>query len=751
MPEAMTFPSPIRLLPRPGSDGGSRGPGDPFSLLSADGQPFRAYLACLEVGGRVLVPRLTILMEPNEYPGSIPGSVATPIGNLQIERIWQRGFSRHRTVKSKAIVRIDERALPGGDREGDVPRHSPLAWCRKTEAYATPLCPICLRVMRTCRDEELLRRSGLPSYKSSLIRFLCCHHCSTEAKHPPTFYTYSLRKIDGLAKGVQLRRRSELYRDLGSRISSADAPPDPSGTGTEADRSSSVGDLHPCWSCEHRPSCYPVGRHVDDRLPAEELLFPLAYYDFFWIPLEPLSLEFRETAALLGGASLADLRSAQSGSDDGTSMDGEMSDELDRPTNQFFFEGDTTGLYALESLYLKLSALADLARGIRDLFEATGFAHLALSPDRLRGSLSIGPTILPTRWGLALKIGDLLTTAPPILLEADAVPGESEVGCLPHPCPETFLPAGMSRPQIENLWMRLTVDDLRMEESGGEWKALLQARLTAPDVYRGAEHGIHDLVRVVLIVGPTRGQRIVFSGHKAGTVPGGFLFSGTTGPLSDAARAALESADLPVSSSVEVTLAHVFSTPADIMSLGLLMLRLLLTNDSQDTTRLNARLAGDLAEAVSESLTASGFGVNGRIHEPFKREEFSTEPTEVLYRKIDRTSSAAAIPSGLWEDALLLALRMASNLPDWSICATQDDYPASNPTEPLRFVVQELEELVERARGSLIGSAGRNACVQEVCDDFLADLKDAGPPSAGPAPGDTFEKTRVSPPGAKPA
>ncbi|MFC1573457.1 hypothetical protein ACFL6M_07665, partial [Candidatus Eisenbacteria bacterium] len=166
---------------------------------------------------------------------------------------------------------------------------------------------------------------------------------------------------------------------------------------------------------------------------------------------------------------------------------------------------------------------------------------------------------------------------------------------------------------------------------------------------------------------------------------------------------------------------------------------------------LNAHLAGVLAKAVAGSRTEPDSNEHDRLHQAFQNEGISTQPTEVLHRKADRTASNAAIPSGLWGDALLLALRMASNHPDWSICSTQDDYPSSDPTEPLQMVVQELEELVERARGSLIGSAGRNASVQEVCNDFLADLKEAAQVDGSLVTGSSIaNKTVVSPPEGRP-
>jgi len=627
-----------------------------------------------------------------------------------------------------------------------MPRHSPLAWCRKTGAYITPLCPACLGAIETCRDEALLRRSGLPSFETSLIRFNYCRHCATETNRPPIFYTHSLQKVEGVAQAVQLRRRSELYRDLAPRLSSYD----PSNAGSAVSPGGSSADspeqLHPCFQCEHRAACYPAGRHVDDRIPAEELLFPLAYYDFYWIPLEPLPLSFHETVALMGGGELPGQPAGPGADPSASTLRQDLFDELNRPGDQFFFEGDTAGLFPLEALYIKLAALADLARGARDLLGTTGFAHLSLSPDRLRSSLSIGPSILPVRWGLSLKIGDLLTTAPPPELDAERSTEEPEIGCLPHPCPETFLPEGMSRPQIDNLWMRLTIEDLRVEETGGQRRAHLKARLAAEETYRGAEHGIHDLVRVILNIGSTEEHRVVFSGSKTGSIAGGFLFSGSTGPLSEIDFDTLKSSAPPPSSNIEVLIAHRFAGPADIISFGLLMLRMLLTNDQQDTTSLDARLAATLAESLAEISTTTGSSVDDPLGHAFRKEGISILPAEVLHRKIDRTAAQAAIPSELWKDALELALRMASNRPGWSICSAQDDYPVDDPTKPLRRVVDELEELMERARGSLIGSGGRNAGIQEVCSDFLADLREATSPAVAGLGDGSVEETVISMP-----
>ena len=134
MPEELTFPVPIRLLPRPLVETDGRESRGPFIRFLSDAHPLRAYLACLEVDGRVVVPHLTILMEPNEYPGSRTSGAREPMGNRQLEQIWRRGLVRHRKLKSRSIAATDERALPAGALDGDPPRHAPQSFPFTTDS-----------------------------------------------------------------------------------------------------------------------------------------------------------------------------------------------------------------------------------------------------------------------------------------------------------------------------------------------------------------------------------------------------------------------------------------------------------------------------------------------------------------------------------------------------------------------------------------------------------------------------------------
>ncbi len=710
---------------------------DPFVLLARSGFPIRLYSASVVLGETVIVPWFALALEPAEY--SAPPGVAIPPGATfaHTEKIWREAAATLSAPRARAqgdarndshdgaaagIASIETRALPAGGDAHDVPRFGPTVYCKKVGALFEPLCPSCLGTLSVCDDERILRASGLPSYATTLARFLHCAACGAAAGTPRGVYTESHPAGDNVAEGARVRRRSELYRDLAPRISG--------GASGEASVTA-----HPCFTCEHRATCYPPGRDVSEALPAEALLFPLAYYGSRYLPLEMLPLGFDEICALLGGASAESFQRDRPtiGAEPAASLFSRLDREFAAPAPQFFFEGDPTGLFALESFLLRMGAFAGLARGVLRLHES-GRPHFALTPDRVRGAYAPSTPLVPARWGLSLRVADVVTSAP--LEERDVAPGAIDRGGAlwspPHPLPEAFLPEAMSKTAVDQLWMRLVVRDLRVETRGASVFAHLEAEMTSEN-YVKSEHGRNDRVRVSLQTSAGAAERVLFTGARTADHPGGFLFAGVAGPLGADTAKAIEASRGASSLTAEVTIHHAFHAPADLMSLGLLLLRLLLTNDRQEGARIHrdaiarvvraatggaaparSRRGGTRPSETSVTLTLAGH---------FAREGISAEASALVYRESERAARPAAISRGLWEDALRLGLRMASNVPGFSICASLDDYDASDPASPMRRCVDEIDLIVERARGELIGSSGRNTAVIDVCADFLADVR----------------------------
>lgn len=701
---------------------------DPFVMLARTGFSIRLYSASVVFGETVIVPWFALALEPAEYSAA-PGVAFAPGATFaQIDRIWREAaatLAAAREGDPGGIAALEPRAVPPGAGAGEVPRFGPAAYCKKIGVVFEPLCPSCLGTLGVCDDEKVLRATGLPSHASSLARFLYCAACHAAAGGPAVFYTDAHREWDGVAEGARVRRRSELYRDLAPRIA----------VGTGGDPAAAA---HPCFTCEHRGACYPSGRDVADALPAEALIFPLAYFGSRYLPIEILPLGFDEVCALLGGAAVEMLPRERptAGAEPAARLFARLDGALAAPAPQFYFEGDPTGLFALESFLLRMGAFAGLARGVLRLHES-GRPHFALTPDRVRGAFVASTPLVPARWGLALRVADVVTTAP--IDEPDVAPGAGGAGdrgaalwSLPHPLSEAFLPEAMSKTPVDQLWMRLVPRDLRIETRGAAVFARLEAEMTSEN-YVKSEHGRHDRVRVSLQTSAGAAERVVFTGALSAEHPGGFLFAGVSGPLTPDAAKAIEASRGATSLTAEVTIHHAFHAPADLWSLGLLLLRLLLTNDRQEGARIHrdaiARVVGAVnpgrapARGRRGAARAGDTSVAATLAALFAREGIAAEPSALVFRESERVSHPAAISRGLWEDALRLGLRMASNVPGFSVCASLDDYDAADPAAPLRRCLEEIDLLVERARGELIGSSGRNAAVIDVCADFLADVR----------------------------
>ncbi|MEZ4649559.1 MAG: hypothetical protein R3E97_12410 [Candidatus Eisenbacteria bacterium] len=401
---------------------------DPFVEVSAPDATFRAYLAHVRLGDTTDSRPLIVLLEANERPAALANQPLWT--SSHVARAWRSGFDAVRTAgDGPGMARIDASA---GD---SVPHHPPVAYCPISDSYAVPFCPSCKGELSTCRDEETLRRAGLPSFEAGSDRFLCCASCLADDTRPNVFYTYKKRLTGTPAAGIEVRHRHDLYADLASRVEVQDP----------------AFATHGCFVCKSLRASLPQGATLELEPHDASRIFPLAYYDFDYVVREALPLGFEETASLLGGASFPELlehraiRRNLAATRDGNAIIQSLTGDVP----QFFFQGDRTGLFPLESLYLKLAAFGDLIDGVLRLTTDAGRPHLALSPHRVRGTLRGRDTHLPSRWGLALCVTDALSTAPLARIGEHAFPQEPPVWLIPEPRVGAFLPVPMTRADRE--------------------------------------------------------------------------------------------------------------------------------------------------------------------------------------------------------------------------------------------------------------------------------------------------------------
>lgn len=684
----------------------SRAPGsDPFVEVSGPDSTHRAYLAELRLGTAPDPRPLVVVLELNELPQA--DSAVALWTSSHREAAWRSGFVSMRAAAGPGLAAID---ASSGD---ELPHHPPVAYCPISDTYAIPVCPACLGPLATCRDEELLRRSGLPAFESGVDRFLSCASCLGDPTRPNVFYTHRRRFTGTPAAGVEVRHRHDLYADLAPRISSADP----------------ALATHGCFVCKQNATA-PAAGVVRAALPTHDAqaIYPLAYYDSVYFVREALPLAFEEAAALLGGAALDELL-AQRATRQGFARSAEgrrVAERLGAATPQFFFHGDRTGLFLLETLYLKLSAFLDLLDAIIRIAEKARRPHFALAPSRVRGVVRGRDTHLPARWGLSLGITDLVTTAPLARLGEHELPPDPPLWLVPEARPAAFLPTEMARAQTSVAQMRLTPRSLELIGIAEAARARLTGSLRS-ELYVASEHGRHDRV-LVSIAGPASGQRIRFAGVRTAGTTGGFDFEGTSGHLRPEDAAAFRDAKVLDGASAEVTLLRHYGAPSDLLALGQLYFRLLFWNDRQDA----ARLGRDLLQRIALRLTGRERGAQGprvlfewdELAAVLGEEAVDLPPSALLARAEDRETETR-LPLSLWSEVWTVGLRLATFVPGFSFAGAIDDEDPARPAEALRRARSEVLALAEQVRASLIGSSGRNRFVLEAAQDFLDDLVEA--------------------------
>jgi hypothetical protein len=237
-------------------------------------------------------------------------------------------------------------------------RSLPISYCKKTAIFFHPVCPGCGEFLRDCRDEVLLGSVGLPPYASSTQRFLFCPKCGGGARTARTFYTVVTGPSVQYVADIRLRIGSQLYRDYQHLVRSS------SGDKELADKYSPAVSQFPCMSCPHKEACYPARSDDSRSIPAEQLLYPVAYYEFLAIVREFYEMDFGQLYRYLGGQPRAQIQMSPAAQVAGGSK------SLDVPDGWYFFGNVSQERSAAEILWLKLAAFEQLCQGVLQVYES---------------------------------------------------------------------------------------------------------------------------------------------------------------------------------------------------------------------------------------------------------------------------------------------------------------------------------------------------------------------------------------------
>lgn len=211
--------------------------------------------------------------------------------NPGVSRLWQQAFVYHCGQAGPYAPLILAAQL---SPESGFSPFDPVFFCRFRQVYFHPVCPECGAKLELCRDDQLLVRSQLQSFSSSLDRYLVCRACAG-SKRALIFYhsgagasetTVTLSDHAGAADhsrstsdpAVRVKGCSALIDDYRRLIGRGD----PSGE-------------HPCPKCARTYECYGPAREAAARLE------PFSFYPFFALAFTRIPNKAESWPPLLNG------------------------------------------------------------------------------------------------------------------------------------------------------------------------------------------------------------------------------------------------------------------------------------------------------------------------------------------------------------------------------------------------------------------------------------------------------------------
>ena len=376
--------------------------------------------------------------------------------------------------------------------------------------------------------------------------------------------------------------------------------------------------------------------------------------------------------------------------------------------NQYFFDTNRTK-HPIEIFWLKVSLCELLCRHIAEVHEQTHRAYVGLDPSRVAVSIPTNPsTLLPLRWNCSLA---LRTVPESEVSQLDDMPREMARGLAAMPA---SLDLSYAAPLVREwpLGRKLSVTaliqsaDAIPDDDEHAVRGLVRVHLIA-DALSVRDCSDQDVFRVTLSSGTSRGSAVKLWARKVDLPERGIVVSGMTDPVTPDVWASFSQAGLQVRSAAEIAVYRSFTSICDAHSCGLLLLRALLGSKAGRWVR-----ALEVWPALLEGLNPLVQGVEEGDHYTIH------ERVRDRLRERGDLFEPAAVPEGLWYDALVAVLRACTRIQGFSY--RQD--PNLLERSVARDFGRDLALLSRRARTELFECQEYDVLIARACDRVLADL-----------------------------
>ena len=379
---------------------------------------------------------------------------------------------------------------------------------------------------------------------------------------------------------------------------------------------------------------------------------------------------------------------------------------------QYFFEANLAQ-QAHEIFWLKLSLFDLLCRQVAQVHLRTRRPLLTLDPAHVLLALpEQGSTYVPVRWGCTLTV-QIPDEVP--YLRVDDMPQEMASGlravpqdvdlCYASPSVREW-PLGR---EVAATALIQSADPIP-DEGETSIRGLVRVHVIADEI---AAHAFshHDVFRLILPVEIRKGADVRVWARKVDVPERGIVLSGVTDGLSAEVWKAFEGASRHAMSGARAVVYRTFPPSCDLYSLGMLLLRALLGSDVRRWERVTAILPAllkELTPAVQGVDPSDFYVLHVRLRERLREwQDLFLQP---------------AISDDLWWDALTLALRALSTIPEFSYAAPLSNEAGSSECSGVDALSQDVAHLARRARVELFEADDRDRTIRTACDRVLADL-----------------------------
>jgi hypothetical protein len=695
---ASPSPSRVRLLPlgsapfavyllraEPRTESNSE---SPFQRAGGRDAGVRAYLGVLAGETGAAIDRVVI-----ELPGDDAGEPSfpeeEPAANSVIEAEWA---TAHQDLLRLLAAPAQFPELVAPATPGLLP---PTIFCATSGRLFRIPCPRCFGALRTCREDALLAAAGLPLFSATAAKFLYCPACHPkEEGEGPRFWVGGEAEARGLERVGTLE---DLRRDYGVALEKA-----------RAEKLPLRLDELPCATCPRPGHCgatppapaAPTGRKATAATPIVSApgwtVFNL--HDAPFLVTRQAPVAFDDFVARLGAG-------------------GETAEGV--PSPGFLFAAEGSGIDAVEVLALKLAAFLQIVADVRRHYLLLGRPHLDLHPGHLVVEPGLQGGFLPALWSFRVK---LLGASPARLGQLGAgltVP-------LPprDPQPPFASPAVRAARLASPAAGELMIERVLPEKGGADrWR--IEGTLLDP-------HGFYPpptLRDYVQLAWP----RELFGRVRTATA--------RLDP-----RSAPESVEMAITTEpleLDVTLAQrlsrpggfrvpgvrykiysALSAPEDMYSLGILLLRILLVNDTQALSTLEPLIEA-VPQGTSQSVRGSRRTVEEALSAMLAAEPERLAKANLFHREADRAAGRPnSIPEEIWTGVLLFALRLIGRGPGFGLTPEKGGSYGFNEASPVSHLDEaqaEAEDLLRRLHGLLFQRQAVHVEVATLIAELLAE------------------------------